>query len=78
MPNISGNCYQNLGKYHEEHLHCKYHLRGKYHWGSDLGLFPLDLNQGTGQVTLKWPQPFYREDARRTLDKHGGIHKPER
>ena len=24
------------------------------------------------------PQPFYREDARRTLDKHGGIHKPER
>ena len=54
------------------------HLRGKYHWGSDLGLFPLDLNQGTGQVTPKWPQPFYREDARRTLDKHGGIHKPER
>ena len=53
------------------------HLRSQYHWRSDLGFFPLDLNQRIGQVLVKWPQPFYREDARRTLDKHGRIHKPE-
>ena len=53
------------------------HLRSHYHWRSDLGFFLLGLNQRTGQVLVKWPQPFYREDARRTLEKVGGIHKPK-
>ena len=54
------------------------HLRSQYHWRSDLGFFPLDLNQRTGQVLVKWPQPFYRAAARRILEKLRGIHKPER